>query len=103
MTNERTFFSKVNLSVQQKLSLHFHNLDFKSTKNKDDETEDELIKKYTKSDQIKKIRESVSKRLGLKERLKLKELKGLYQMCAFDYMLYNGKLIKLIFNFSGQN
>ena len=66
--------------------MHFHHLP-----GKDEETDD-LIQKYKESDLIHDVRRSVSERLGLKHKLKLKEISGLYQMCAFDYQLYNGRI-----------
>lgn len=67
--------------------MHFHHLG----RGDDDETKDELIRKYKDSNLIHSVQESISKRLGLKDKLKLHEIKGLYQLCAFDLQLYNGR------------
>ena len=69
--------------------MHFHHLN--NDDDDEDDTEDELIRKYEDSDLIESVRRSISERFGLKEILRLRDIKGLYQMCAFDYQLYNGR------------
>lgn len=74
-------------TFQVKKSMQFHQIE--DDEDLDDDTDDELIRKYKKSKTIKSLRTSISKRFGLKEKLKLREIKSLYQLCAFDLMIYN--------------
>lgn len=75
-------------TTEELRSLYFHQLE---SDDDDVETEeDPLTEKYKKSSLVKKLKKKISKRLALEETISLKEIKSLYQLCAFDFELYNG-------------